>query len=112
MEVELEKICLKQHQPSPNHMNAAQLQQQLHLQLQQQQLQQEQQQKLMQQKQPSMAASRAVESAARFADEPEYRMEHPRRGYAIIINNKYFDSKLDMPTREGIILIQEFFFFK
>jgi hypothetical protein len=34
----------------------------------------------------------------RFADEPEYRMNHPRRGYAVIINNRKFDS---MPSREG-----------
>lgn len=38
---------------------------------------------------------------ARFADEPEYRMNHPRRGYAVIINNKRFDSRLDMPVRDG-----------
>ena len=37
----------------------------------------------------------------RFADEPEYRMDHKRRGFAIIINNKIFDSKLEMPKREG-----------
>lgn len=44
--------------------------------------------------------SKPIESA-RFADEPEYRMNHLRRGYAIIINNKRFDSKLDMPVRDG-----------
>jgi hypothetical protein len=34
----------------------------------------------------------------RFADEPEYRMNHARRGYAVIINNRRFES---MPSREG-----------
>ena len=28
-------------------------------------------------------------------------MDHERRGTAIIINNRRFDAKLDMPTREG-----------
>ena len=38
------------------------------------------------------------DSYGRFADEQEYRMNHQRRGYAIVINNKKF---YDMPTREG-----------
>ncbi|CAF0709543.1 unnamed protein product [Brachionus calyciflorus] len=38
---------------------------------------------------------------SRFADEPEYRMNYPRRGFAIIINNKRFDPRLDMPARDG-----------
>lgn len=37
----------------------------------------------------------------RFADEPEYRMSHPKRGFAIIINNKRFEPRLDMPVRDG-----------
>lgn len=41
------------------------------------------------------------ENMGRFADEPEYRMDHARRGTAVIINNRRFDAKLDMPTREG-----------
>lgn len=43
-------------------------------------------------------------SEPRFADEPEYRMENPRRGYAIIINNKHFDAKLDLQARDGNII--------
>lgn len=44
---------------------------------------------------------RAAEQTGRFADEPFYRMDHERRGSAIIINNKRFDARLDMPIREG-----------
>jgi caspase 7 len=41
----------------------------------------------------------ATETAtARFVDEPEYRMNHKRRGYALIINNRQFKN---MPAREG-----------
>lgn len=40
-------------------------------------------------------------SKARFADEPEYRMTHSKRGIGLIINNKRFDPRLDMPLREG-----------
>ena len=42
-----------------------------------------------------------AQNVPRFCDEPEYRMNHARRGYAIIINNKIFDSRLDMHKREG-----------
>lgn len=41
------------------------------------------------------------QAMGRFADEPEYRMNHAKRGYALIINNKIFDQKLDMGIREG-----------
>jgi hypothetical protein len=41
------------------------------------------------------------ETMARFADESEYRMNHSRRGYALIINNKIFDPKLEMAKRDG-----------
>lgn len=34
-------------------------------------------------------------------DENEYRMDHARRGIALIINNKHFASHLGMPTRDG-----------
>jgi caspase 7 len=37
----------------------------------------------------------------RFADESEYQMNHIKRGTAVIINNKIFDSRLQMPTRDG-----------
>lgn len=37
----------------------------------------------------------------RFADEPEYRMNNQKRGVALVINNKRFESRLDMPIREG-----------
>jgi len=37
----------------------------------------------------------------RFADEPEYRMNHSRRGVALLINNKHFDSRQGMPARDG-----------
>lgn len=43
----------------------------------------------------------ASEIKGRFVDEPEYDMSHPRRGTAVIINNKRFDSRLEMPTRDG-----------
>lgn len=49
-----------------------------------------------------LSSTNRIHSDARFADEPEYRMEHPRRGYAVIINNKYFDSRLELASREGI----------
>ena len=38
------------------------------------------------------------EYTPRFADVPEYHMNHKKRGYAIIINNKKFES---MPARDG-----------
>ncbi len=41
------------------------------------------------------------QSLMRFADESEYRMNNLRRGIALIINNKRFDPRLDMPVREG-----------
>lgn len=37
----------------------------------------------------------------RFCDEPHYRMDHSKRGTAIIINNKIFDARLEMPVRDG-----------
>lgn len=42
-----------------------------------------------------------IKSNARFADEPEYRMNHERRGFAVIINNKNFEPRLEMPPRDG-----------
>jgi hypothetical protein len=40
-------------------------------------------------------------TSGRFVDEPEYRMNYPERGVALIINNKYFQSHLEMPIRDG-----------
>lgn len=45
--------------------------------------------------------SKQIKETLRFIDEPEYRMNHSKRGYAIIINNKRFDSRLEMPVRDG-----------
>jgi len=39
--------------------------------------------------------------AGRFVDEPEYRMDAPKRGVALLINNKRFDARLELSTREG-----------
>jgi hypothetical protein len=50
---------------------------------------------------PPHAPQAAPVPIARFADEPEYRMNHAKRGYALIINNKVFDDKLEMGKREG-----------
>lgn len=37
----------------------------------------------------------------RFIDEPEYRMNNPKRGVALIINNKRFEARTELGTREG-----------
>lgn len=37
-----------------------------------------------------------TDNAPRFADECEYRMNHSKRGIALIINNKNFDPRIDM----------------
>lgn len=53
---------------------------------------------------PKVTSSKALFSFSfplSWLDEPEYRMDHARRGTAVIINNRRFDAKLDMPTREG-----------
>jgi len=42
-----------------------------------------------------------ISERGRFADENEYRMNNAKRGTAVIINNKIFDSRLEMPTRDG-----------
>jgi hypothetical protein len=37
-----------------------------------------------------------TDNTPRFADECEYRMNHSKRGIALIINNKNFDPRIDM----------------
>jgi hypothetical protein len=50
--------------------------------------------------QTNINANNKIESTTnntpRFADECEYRMNHSKRGIALIINNKNFDPRLDM----------------
>ncbi len=54
-----------------------------------------------------------VSPRGRFADECEYRMNHPKRGIAVIINNKRFDPRLEMvsnlkPFHVFIFLLEKF----
>ena len=42
-----------------------------------------------------------TQAIGRFADEPEYRMNNPRRGAALIINNKHFENRLELGKRDG-----------
>lgn len=40
-------------------------------------------------------------SESGFSPADAYRMDYPKRGYAIIINNRKFDPHLRMPERHG-----------
>ena len=48
----------------------------------------------------AIAHSPDVSPRGRFADECEYRMNHPKRGIAVIINNKRFDPRLEMVSNK------------
>lgn len=45
---------------------------------------------------PIVKESEEIADRGRFADECEYRMNHSRRGVALIINNKRFEPRLEM----------------
>lgn len=47
--------------------------------------------------------SQEIGQIGRFADECEYRMNHSRRGVALIINNKKFDPRLEMVSNFYVI---------